>query len=345
MKVKLTSLVLLSILSLVLLSSACRYTPSKEESVIQVAPISIEGLRIRTYDATLEHEEKLEGSPQYQADLWSYYSDQLKIFALINTPAVQAPEEGFPVLIFGHGFHPEPKKYGISTSTGKDWRPGDYYRGVPEAFAEQGFLVITPDYRGHNVSEGFAFTQTSYLASSYYAIDVLHLLDALKGMENIDLNKIYYLGHSMGGDVGLKMLLATDQIKAASLWAPVCASTWEQAIYYGNYYDKEPGKITPASMQHYMARLDSVIQDLGFEYDLDSGDPIHFIDELAAPLVIHHAKGESSVPYRWSESLAAQLYKHKKTFEFYSYDSSNHLFQNETREKAIQRDIVFFNKY
>lgn len=345
MKAYLSSLACLGILSLLLFGSACRHTSSVEAVAIKVAPISIEGLRNRSYNATLEHEEELEGSLRYQADLWSYYSDQLKNFALINTPVVQAPEKGFPVLIFGHGFHPEPQKYGVSTLTGKDWRPGDYYRGVPEAFAEQGFLVITPDYRGHNVSEGFAFTQTSYLASSYYAIDVLHLLDGLKDMENIDLNKVYYLGHSMGGDVGLKMLLATNQIKAASLWAPVCASTWEQAIYYGNFYDKEQGKITSTSMQRYMARLDSVLQNLGYEYDLDTGDPIHFIDELTTPLVIHHAKGESSVPYRWSESFAAQLYKHGKTFEFYSYESNNHLFQNETREKAIQRDIAFFNKY
>ncbi|MFT4665680.1 MAG: dienelactone hydrolase [Polaribacter sp.] len=310
-----------------------------------IAPISIEGLRNRTYKADLKFEKKLDGSKKIDADLYSCFSDSLKIYALVNTPKTEMPKEGFPILIFGHGFHPEPKKYGLSNKTGEDWRPGDYYRGIPEAYAEKGFLAITPDYRGHNVSDGFEFTKTSYLASTYYAIDVLHVIDALSSLKNVDLKNVFYMGHSMGGDVGLKMLLATDKIKAASIWAGVSATTWEQAIYYGKWNDENWDSISPKSMKEYTSRVDSVVKNLNFEYDIDSGDPVHFIQDLSMPLILHHATKDTSVPYRWSESLAAKLFANEKEFEFYSYESEHHLFKDENRKKAVERDIVFFNKH
>lgn len=329
----------LVILSLSLLTCREKAMPVADA----IAPISIEGLRQRSYPSNLVFEKKLNGTDAYDSVLMSYQSDSLKIYALVNTPKTEMPKAGFPVLIFGHGFHPEPKKYGVSNQTGKDWRPGDYYRGIPETYAEKGFLVITPDYRGHNISEGFEFTKTAYLASTYYAIDVLHLIDALPDLENVDLKNIFYMGHSMGGDVGLKMLLATNKIKAASIWSGVSASMWEQAIYYGKWEDDNWTSITQNSMKKYMARTDSVIQNLGFEYDIDSGDPIHFIQDLSMPIILHHATKETSVPYRWSESLAAKLFAHKKEFEFYSYDSENHLFKGENRIKAVERDVAFFS--
>lgn len=330
--------------SMLLLFISCKEKLSIQQPEKDVAPISIKGLQSRTYEANLSFEKELKGSKKYKSDLFSYYSDSLKIYTLVNTPTIATPEKGFPILIFGHGFHPEPKKYGVSNKTGKDWRPGDYYRGIPAAYAERGFVSITPDYRGHNVSDGFEFTKTSYLASTYYAIDVLNIIAALSDLEKVDLDNIFYMGHSMGGDVGLKTLLATNQIKGASLWSAVSASTPEQAIYYGKWSDDNWKNISPNSMKNYMARLDTTIQNLGFEYDISSGDPIHFIDELSIPIIIHHATKETSVPYRWSESLAAKLYEQGKNFEFYSYESDNHLFKGENREKAVERDIEFFRK-
>lgn len=308
------------------------------------SPLSIRGLQERDYKASLTFEKALNDTETWTADLWSYYSDSLKIYTLMNTPKSVAPEKGFPVLIFGHGFHPTPKAYGVSYQTGQDWRPGDYYRGIPESYAEQGFLVLTPDYRGHNVSDGFEYTQSSFLASTYYAIDVLHLIAALKDLEKVNLAEVFYLGHSMGGDVGLKMLLATDEIKAASLWAAVSASTWEQALYYGKYYEPNEKPTDRESMKDYLAKMDSVLQNLGFEHPIDEGDPIHFIHEISSPIILHHGRGETAVPYQWSESLAAQLFRYGKTFELHAYETENHLFKAENRITAIARDIAFFEK-
>ena len=334
----------LCICGILLILISCKQGPNIERVENNISSISIKGLQNRIYDAKLSHEKELQGTDDYTADLMSYYSDDLKVYTLINTPTTEKPKNGFPILIFGHGFHPEPKKYGVSTESGKSWRPGDYYRGIPEAYAKKGYLVITPDYRGHNVSEGFEYTQTSYLASTYYAIDVLHLISALYQLEDGNTDNVFYLGHSMGGDVGLKILLASKQIKAASIWAGVSASTIEQVLYYSKYYDKNNSKVTNESIQNYKSKLNEVISNLDFEYDISSGDAINYVEDIETPLILHHAQWEASVPYQWSAALASKLFIHNKEFEFYTYNSKNHLFKDENRAIAIQRDLDFFNK-
>ncbi|MEM1119396.1 MAG: alpha/beta fold hydrolase [Bacteroidota bacterium] len=331
---------------LLLLCLGCQLAPTDgiESEVITAHPLSIEGLRERSYASTLVFEKSLTITEAHTAELWSYKSDSLKIYALVNRPTTTPADEGFPILIFGHGFHPNPPKYGVSNATGKDWRPGDYYRGIPEAYAEKGFLVITPDYRGHNVSEGFPYTQTSFLATTYYAIDVLHLLSALPTLKAGNLDDIYYVGHSMGGEVGLKMLLATDQIKAASLWAPVSATIEEQALYYGNLYEENGMGINSKKMAVFMVKMDSIINNLSPKLDLQKVEAILAIQDLETPLIIHHARGDLSVPYQWSESLVAKLYQCQKSFELYDYDTDNHLFDGANRVKAVERDLAFFEK-
>lgn len=318
---------------------------NEDKQQVAFSPLSIKGLQERDYKSTLTFEKKLSSTSNYNSELVSYQSDGLEVYALVTIPKTKIPKKGYPVLIFGHGFHPDPKKYGISTKTGKDWRPGDYYREIPETFAENGYLVITPDYRGHNSSEGFNFTQTSYLASTYYAIDVLNLISSLNQLEEANTENIFYLGHSMGGDVGLKALLVSKQIKAASIWSGVSASTFEQALYYGKFYDKNNNETTSLSMDIYMEKLNKTIDNLGFEYDLNTGDAINYINEINTPIILHHARWETSVPYQWSESLAAKLFEYNKVFELYTYDSKNHLFKGENRLKAVQKDLDFFKKH
>ena len=305
--------------------------------------VSIAALQQTEFAANLKFVKNLFGSEKYESSLMSYSSDSLKIFTLMNKPTTAEPTNGFPVVIFGHGFHPTPEKYGVSTSTGKDWRPGDYYRGIPEAYAEKGYLVLTPDYRGHNVSEGFEFTKTSYLASSYYARDVLNLVSALDGLENADLNKIYYMGHSMGGDVGLKVLLASKKFKAASLWAPVVATTEEQALYYGNLFDEISPIVDSNKMDSYMEKINSVYASLPTRITTEEVDPVFHLESLNTPVIIHHARGDTSVPFSWSESLVVKLHQLDKEFEFYAYDSEMHLFNEANRKIAVERDINFFN--
>ena len=162
-------------------------------------------------------ERKLEDGPSFSAYLVSYLSDGLKVHAMVAVPNQDMPEAGFPVVIANHGYVPEPAKYGI-TAAGIDSRPGDYYRSVPELYASRGFLVVLPDYRGHNDSDGSEFVHKPE-SVGLYAEDVVALMMHLGEIENADLKNVFLWSHSMGGGVSIRVQLATDLIRGASYWA------------------------------------------------------------------------------------------------------------------------------
>jgi len=170
-------------------------------------------------DSSLTYEGPLDDGPSFSAYLVSYPSSGLKLHAMIATPQSAMPENGFPVVIANHGYVPDPAKYGI-TSGGKDSRPGDYYRSVPELYTSRGFLVVIPDYRGHNSSEGYDLIKTrNREAVAAYADDVIALLQRLDAIEKADLSNVFMWSHSMGGAVSMRAQLATSLIKGASYWA------------------------------------------------------------------------------------------------------------------------------
>ena len=169
--------------------------------------------------ATLSFERDLDDGPSFTAYLVSYASSGLKVHAMVAVPKGGIPADGFPVVIANHGYVPDPRKYGI-TAEGVDSRPGDYYRSVPELYASRGFLVVMPDYRGHNNSEGYELIEGRNAESvGAYADDVLALLPGIGEIEGADANRVYLWSHSMGGAVSMRVLLATNSISAASFWS------------------------------------------------------------------------------------------------------------------------------
>lgn len=167
----------------------------------------------------LTFERALDSGPGFTASLVSYVNDGLKLHAMIAVPRSAMPADGFPVVIANHGYVPDPRKYGV-TADGVDSRPGDYYRSVPELYTSRGFLVVMPDYRGHNSSEGYEqIAEQNRESVELYADDVLALLALLDSVEDADLNNVFMWSHSMGGAVSMRVLLETGLIKAVSFWS------------------------------------------------------------------------------------------------------------------------------
>ena len=258
---------------------------------------------------------------------------------MIAYPDIAVPNGGFPVMIFNHGHHPEPAKYGIS-SEGGDHRPGDYYRRIPELFVAEGYLVVVPDYRGHNNSEGFEYTE-GMLESAYYTEDVLNLIAGLPDINDINHEQIFMMGHSMGGEVTLRTLLATDKIRGASMWSSVGGDIWDQSYYYSRYEDPTAPD-SSAKDKTVISRLRRRIADLDDEFDSESLEPLNYLGSLQTPLVIHHAVDDRGAAYKWSERLAKELYMLGKEYEFWAYPGNPHLFVDEQMQLAIDRDVKFF---
>ncbi|MEM6513596.1 MAG: alpha/beta fold hydrolase [Pseudomonadota bacterium] len=245
------------------------------------APLTVDALRQLDVDVTFTVEGDLDAGPGFTAYLVSYRHAGLKLHAMVAVPTGEAPDGGFPVVVANHGYVPDPRRYGI-TADGRDSRPGDYYRSVPALFTSRGFLTVMADYRGHNSSEGYDMISPQTAESfAFYAEDVVALMSALDQLETADTDNVFVWGHSMGGLVTLKALLATDGIRAASLWSTMDVA--EYAARIGdldipvNVHHASGDQATAVSNSRQLADwLDAAGRLAGF-YEYDSVN--HYFDE------------------------------------------------------------------
>ncbi len=298
----------------------------------------IDHLRTVRFANTLEIERELEPTDSYRAYLASYRSTGLTVYALVAVPLTPKPPAGYPVLVANHGYHPDPPRYGISPD-GTDRRPGDYYRAIPDVYAREGFLVVMPDFRGHNVSEGLAYTE-SFLATRYYTLDVLALLAGLPSIEQADTTRVFMWGHSMGGDVTLRAAQIAPGLRAISLWSPVTVPAWEVAYRF----DERDKPDTLQNSKTDFDRLQQEVADLEPPHDPVHGEPLEHLHHLTAPVMVQHARGDASVPYAWAERLAAALYRQRVPYVFHTYESDDHLFAGDEMAAAVARDVAFFRR-
>lgn len=292
-------------------------TPAEQTMFVPVNKFAIEKLRQRTYEANLQFEKELQSRLGFRSEIVSYASDGHKQYALKNTPLSAMPEGGWPLIIVAHGYI-EPSKYRLESD----------YQSVTTPLTRAGFVVMKPDYRGHDKSEGEAGKVWSRVE---YAVDVLNLLAGIEKLPDVNSRRIYIWGHSMGGDVALRVVETTDHIKAASLWAP--------AVY------KLPDQVTWFSRDD-SERLQTVNEELNLILKPDEYIQVETRENLqyvGIPILVQHAKQDESVPYAWGEELVSKMRAKGIMVKFNSYEGDHNISQNFSQ--AIQRDVEFFSNY
>ncbi|OGH21569.1 MAG: peptidase [Candidatus Levybacteria bacterium RIFCSPLOWO2_01_FULL_38_13] len=304
-------------------------------------PLSIEELKKGNYPGSeFVIEQTLEPGSNYSRYTASYKSEGLKIYGLLTIPNGEKPEGGWPAIVFNHGYIP-PSEY----------KTTERYVAYLDGFARNGYVVFKPDYRGHGESEGSA---SGAYGSNDYTIDVLNAVSSVKRLKVnsqlalsevegsiVNPDTIGMWGHSLGGFITLRSMVASKDIKAGVIWAGVVASYPDLL----SRWRRNPAFTPPAGARRWR---DVLIEKFG--------DPVtnptfwnsisanSYLKDISGPLQLHHGTADSSVPIEFSEKLAGQMRQAGKEVEFYSYPGDNHnLSQN--FNTAMQRSIDFFNRY
>ena len=293
-------------------------------------PLSIAWLRGQQLPGSeITIEETLDPGPNYYRYIASYFSEGLKIFALLTIPFGEAPESGWPVVVFNHGFIP-PDEY----------RTTERYVAYVDAFARHGYIVFRSDYRGHADSEGVA--RGGY-GSPDYTIDVLNAVAALKQFPEADADRIGMWGHSMGGYITLRSMVISPDIKAGVIWAGVVASypdlltRWRRAPGGDVMLTPRPGSWRGSLVETYGS------PDENPEF-WDSISANAFLKDLSGPVQLHHGSADTSVPLEFSAMLYEQILGAGRLAEFYEYPGDNHNLANYF-SLAMQRSIAFFDRF
>ena len=134
--------------------------------------LTVPYLRNRDYKSELGSREEYSKNGTYTTYVTSYTSDGLKINGLLTIPAGEKPANGWPAIVFVHGYIP-PKTYQTT----------ERYVDYVDYLARNGFVVFKIDLRGHGNSEGQA--GGGYYGSDY-VIDTLNARAALQSTDFVN---------------------------------------------------------------------------------------------------------------------------------------------------------------
>ncbi|NNC37230.1 MAG: hypothetical protein HKO02_07230 [Hyphomonadaceae bacterium] len=181
---------------------------------------------------------------KYKSYMAAFTSDGVRQYARVTVPDKPAPTNGFPTILFLHGYIGKDKAPNYSIGC----RPENmYYSELTDAFARAGYAVLSPGYRGHasvngEPAEGIeyleAFDQGAGLSTQFYAIDALNFAAGILDMDGskfpeqsfkFDMSQFFMVGHSQGGDAGLTYLAVTGEGHRDDL-KPVHAALWSGAF-------------------------------------------------------------------------------------------------------------------
>ncbi|MFQ5961267.1 MAG: alpha/beta hydrolase family protein [Candidatus Methylomirabilales bacterium] len=266
----------------------------------------------------------------YHRYIASYRSEGLKINALLTVPLGNEPESGWPVVVLNHGYI-QPHLF----------QTAERYVLPIDDIASDGYIVFRPDYRGHHRSDGVARRGYGYRD---YAVDVLSAIEAIKSFDSADPDRIGMWGHSMGGQITLRSMVVSEDIRAGVIWAGVVApypdliEAWSQS---------------GASLSATAARFPDGWRNLSFahygtpEENPDFWEPLSansYLEELSGPLQLHHGTGDVAVPIEFSRTLFDQVLEAGAAAELYEYPGDNHHLSN-SFSQATRRSINFLGRY
>lgn len=328
----------LKILIISLLILSCK-GQSKAETSIETDkkqpshPLTVKGMREYNFPKTpIKVERLIHNNEKYKSEEISFQFDGIKQYALISTPKVSKPPKGYPVILLLHGYI-HPRKYSTVKS----------YSGIFNRYARSEFSVVKIDFRGHDRSE-YGEKYRTTLTRLYYAQDLRQLIASLPTLDYINIDQIFIMGHSNGGDVALRTLASyPDKILGASLWGPVTAKLEESNFFWSGGGKKLYGDRAlnlPEAQQDLIdsgSHLDRILKSIGIK----SRDEIRYypyLSDIKTPLIIRHPDTDESVPFSWTLKFK-KIYENSGNplpLEIINYPGDNH---NISKNQAnAQRD-------
>jgi fermentation-respiration switch protein FrsA (DUF1100 family) len=296
-------------------------------------PMNILAARQTAYPgSSITIEETLEpGANYYRYYAW-YESQGLKIYGLLTIPFGEKPANGWPAIVFNHGYI-DPKVY----------RTTERYIAYVDQLARHGYIVYKIDYRGHDRSEGQA---TGAYGDPGYTTDVLNAVSSMKAFPQADAKRIGMWGHSMGGFLTLRAMVISKDIKAGVIWAGVVGSYPDMICCW---HHPAPAGPTPTPNPNFRSGWRTQWQNL---YGSPEENPDFwagisantYLNDLSGPIQLHHDIADSEVPVKFSQDLYQEILAAGKTTEYYEYPGDDHNLANYFN-LAMQRTIEFFDKY
>ncbi len=279
---------------------------------------TIDALRKRTYGGgEIEVLQKLTETDQFTSYAIRYPSDGLNIYGFVNIPKGTGL---FPVIISIHGYAP----YGSydAFSPGEDF--ADY-------FAQNQFVVVHPELRNQPPSDN-----GDNILRVGMSLDVLNLIALLKEGQNLppelaaaNTNALGLWGASLGGEIALRVLTVSPDIKATVLYSPMSGNSEMNA-----------------------RQLYEIVRDPQFQQDaqvplelMDRISPMYFYQYIKSAVQLNHGQDDTTAPISWAVETCTFLQSAGVNVQCNYYPKEEHIFNKNDQEKLKSTALDFYKLY
>lgn len=252
-------------------------------------------------------------------------SDGLVIPTILTVPRQHADSpENLPVIMLPHG---GPQSYDRIEF---DW--------LAQAFANEGYLVIQPQFRG---SDGFG---AAHLSAGYgewgrkMQSDLSDTLMYLAGQGLVDPQRACIVGASYGGFAAL----------AGGAFTPALY----RCIVSINGVSDLPGMLafernTHGSKHWIVSYFENfMVPGEATREKLNAVSPVNFANDFTAPVLLIHGEHDETVPFEQSDDMYDKLRRAKKDVRLVKLADENHyLYSRASRKRTLEEAVTFINRH
>jgi dipeptidyl aminopeptidase/acylaminoacyl peptidase len=221
----------------------------------------------------------------YRSEGVTLVSDGLKVNNLVYLPGDMAPGRKYPGLILCHGGNK-----GIEFTT----------RGWARELARKGFVVVLPQFRGQDGSEGrFEFAGGE-------VDDAEAALDYIDGLPYVDKDRTGVVGYSIGGLVALRLAERRSGLRAVVLVSAIS----DPVGFFDALLAGKPPEAREKAKQYIKDALER--------------SPLANIASINAPVLIVHGESDGTVDPGQSRRLYQLLRSAGKDVSLRMYPGVNH---------------------
>ena len=276
---------------------------------------TVDFLRKRTYGGgEIEIVETIEETDSLTRSQIRYPSDDLNITGFANVPKGEGP---FPVIIAIHGFV-DPAIY----------EPLDYTTPTLDRLTQDGYIIFHPDLRNYSPSD-----KGDNLFRVGMAMDVLNLMGLIQTQSGPSelfataaSEKIGLLGQSMGGNIALRVLTVSSDIKATVLSASMSGDEIKNAqLLFRAFPD-------PA-FQTELETSPEIVEGISLMNDYSN---------ITSPIQLYHGVLDETVPVAWAEETCQALTEAGVQVECIYYPDEDHIFENRVLDQFYEAMLDFY---
>ncbi len=258
-----------------------------------------------------------EDTSSFTRYLIRYPSDGLNIYGFANVPK---GEGSFPIIIAIHGYV-NPANY----------QTLDYTTDTIDRITQAGYIVLHPNLRGYPPSDN-----GGNLFRVGMAIDVLNLIGLVKsGSGPSELfataasDHIGLWAHSMGGDVVLRVLAVSPDIKATVLYSSISGDEMKNAELLS--------KIAPdPSLQTELITAPALLKRIS---------PMYYYNNITSAIQLYHGTADTTVPIEWAQETCNTAKTAGVTINCIYYPDEDHTFRNRVANEFYDSMFDFYKIY